>query len=261
MSTATRPTETVTDERMTRLRVYNGVMAVLHAAQAVAVLVLGNAFALPVTAQYLNGPPGSGIGEPVELYSFRIAWAVAIFLGISAVSHLVLATVGFTRYAANMRRGRNTVRWVEYSISASVMIVLIAQVTGISDVAALLAVFGVNASMILFGWLQEKYHSPGDGGWLPFLFGTIVGLVPWVAVVLYVASPANPSDAAPPAFVYGIIVSLFVFFMSFAVNQLLQYKQVGPWRRYTFGEAAYVLLSLVAKSILAWQIFANTLIG
>ncbi|HEX6031907.1 MAG TPA: heliorhodopsin HeR, partial [Tepidiformaceae bacterium] len=62
-----------------------------------------------------------------------------------------------------------------------------------------------------------------------------------------------------PNFVYGIFVSLFLFFNSFAVNMLLQYRRVGPWREYLFGEKAYILLSLTAKSALAWQVFANTL--
>ena len=63
-----------------------------------------------------------------------------------------------------------------------------------------------------------------------------------------------------PGFVFAIFVSLFVFFNSFAINQLLQYRRVGPWRDYRFGEAVYVGLSLVAKSALAWQVFANTLV-
>ena len=51
-----------------------------------------------------------------------------------------------------------------------------------------------------------------------------------------------------------------MLFNTFAINQLLQFKQVGPWRNYLFGERQYIILSLVAKSVLAWQIFANTLI-
>ena len=31
------------------------------------------------------------------------------------------------------------------------------------------------------------------------------------------------------------------------------------WRSYVFGEKAYLVLSLVAKSALAWQIFAGSL--
>jgi Heliorhodopsin len=63
-----------------------------------------------------------------------------------------------------------------------------------------------------------------------------------------------------PSFVYGIFVSLFIFFNCFALNQYLQYRQFGPWRDYLFGERVYAGLSLVAKSALAWQVFANVLV-
>jgi len=64
----------------------------------------------------------------------------------------------------------------------------------------------------------------------------------------------------PPGFVWGILASYFVFFMSFAVNMVLQYKKVGRWRDYLFGEKAYIILSLTSKSLLTWLVFANTLI-
>jgi len=50
-----------------------------------------------------------------------------------------------------------------------------------------------------------------------------------------------------------------VFFNCFAVNQLLQYRARGRWADYLFGERVYILLSLVAKLALAWQVFANVL--
>jgi hypothetical protein len=53
---------------------------------------------------------------------------------------------------------------------------------------------------------------------------------------------------------------MFLFFNSFAINMVLQYKQVGKWRDYLFGETTYVALSLVSKSLLAWLVFANVLI-
>ncbi len=40
---------------------------------------------------------------------------------------------------------------------------------------------------------------------------------------------------------------------------VLQYKRIGRWADYAFGESTYVLLSLVAKSALAWQVFGGTL--
>lgn len=72
-------------------------------------------------------------------------------------------------------------------------------------------------------------------------------------------SECSRHEADQHGFVVGIFVSLFVFFNSFALNQWLQYRQVGPWRSYAFGEKAYLVLSLVAKSALAWQIFAGSL--
>jgi hypothetical protein len=138
------------------------------------------------------------------------------------------------------------------------MIVLISQITGISDISALLAIFGINASMILFGAIQEKYENPGKPNLLPFWFGSFAGIIPWIAILIYVISPGT--TVSPPGFVYGIIIALFLFFNCFAVNMILQYKQIGPWRDYLFGEKVYIILSLTAKALLAWLIFANVLV-
>lgn len=251
-----------TDEpgKFASLRRYNLVAAAFHAVQAGAVVALANGFSLPVNGTYLAGPPGTPPGEPVTIFETPVGLAVAGFLALSALAHLLVASPWFfDRYRADLLENRNIFRWLEYSLSSSIMIVLIAQITGITDIAALLAIFGVNASMILFGWLQEKYHQPGDGGWLPFVFGCLAGIFPWLAIVIYVVAPGSTSGVTPPAFVYGIFVSLFLFFNVFALNQWLQYKRVGRWRDYLVGERAYITLSLVAKSALAWQVFAGTL--
>ncbi|GGB70154.1 hypothetical protein N798_15560 [Knoellia flava TL1] len=235
--------------------------AALHTVQAVAVVVLATDFALPVTASYLAGPPGTAPQEPTVLFDLSTGPAVAGFLALSAVAHLLVSTVWFRGYVSDLSRGINRARWVEYAMSSSLMMVVIAQLVGIADVTALLAIVGVNASMILFGWLQEKYEQPAGGGWLPFWFGCIAGAVPWVAVVVYTVAPQSPSEVSPPGFVYAIIVSLFLFFNVFAVNQWLQYRGRGRWRDYLFGETVYIVLSLVAKSLLAWQVFGGTLAG
>jgi len=243
----------------TRLRRANVVAAVLHAGQAVAVVALASDFTLPVTASYLAGPPGTTPDDPVVLFDVPTGLAVSAFLALSALAHVLVATVWWRRYADDLAQQRNPARWVEYSLSASLMIVLIAQLVGISDVAALAALFGVNAAMILFGWLQEHYERPGGRGWLPFVFGCVAGAVPWIAISVYLFSPGSTSDASAPGFVYGIFVSLFLFFNVFALNQWLQYRAIGRWRDYLFGERVYIVLSLTAKSALAWQVFGGTL--
>ena len=173
------------------LRRDNAVAAAVHLVQAVAVVALATDFALPVTASYLEGPPGTPASDPVVLFDVPTGGAVAAFLALSAVAHAVVCTGWWRRYLTDLGRGRNPARWVEYSFSSSLMIVLIAQLVGISDIAALVALFGVNASMILFGWLQERYEEPGGGGWLAFGFGCVAGVVPWLAIGVYLLSPGS----------------------------------------------------------------------
>lgn len=245
------------DARLRRLNLGAGLA---HAAQAVAMVLLSNGVSLPVSATFATAQPG----EPLDasrlsvLFSYRLGPAVAAFSALSALFHFLVASPwGHARYVEELAHHRNRFRWVEYSLSASLMIVLIAGITGITDVAALMALFGVNASMILFGWLMETTSRPGAGtDWTPFIFGCIAGVVPWAAILVYLLG----AGSGTPGFVYGIFVALFVLFNCFAVNQLLQYRANGRWADYLFGERVYIWLSLVAKSLLAWQIFANILV-
>jgi Heliorhodopsin len=249
----------ISEPRARSLRRTNVTLGAVHAVQAVAVLALATAFALPVTASFIEGPPGTPAGAPTTLFDVSVAWGVAIFLLLSAGFHWLISAPGvFDRYITGLNAQHNYFRWTEYSLSSSVMIVLIAMLTGISDVAALIGIFAANMAMIFFGAVQERYEKPGGSLW-PFWMGCIVGIAPWLAVGVYLVSPG--SAAEPPAFVYAIFVSLFIFFNIFALNMWLQYRQIGRWRSYTFGETSYFLLSLVAKSALAWQVFAGTLAG
>ena len=259
MTAATAEPTTAAPTGLTRLRTYNLLMGFLHMAQGIVVLVLANDFTLPVIATFMEGPPGAAPPSVDPLFDVSIAWGVAIFLFMSAVAHFAIASPGIYQwYEHNLAEKRNYARWIEYSLSSSLMIVLIALLTGIADIAALIALAGVNASMILFGLLQEKYENPGaDAGWLPYWFGVIAGAIPWVAIGIYLFSPGT--DASPPGFVYGIFFSLFVFFNIFAIVMVLQYRKIGRWADYRFGESTYVLLSLLAKSALAWQVFGGTL--
>lgn len=255
----------VSGSAMSRLRWYNLVVGLVHLIQAGIVFALSNDFTLPVTAGFLGGPPGSAFTPRETLWNVPIGPAVGIFLLLAAADHLLMAAPRvWTWYRDNLGRQINYARWWEYSVSASVMIVLIAMVTGVSDIGALIAIFGVNTAMIFFGMVMEIFNRPGAAervNWTPFLFGCVAGVVPWIVIAYqFIGAENRAQGAGVPTFVYGIVISLFILFNSFAVNMVLQYRRIGHWRDYLFGEKAYILLSLTAKSLLAWQIFANTLI-
>ena len=93
--------------------------------------------------------------------------------------------------------------------------------------------------------------------WTSFIFGSVSGIIPWIVILLYFYGALNSAGAKPPAFVYAIIPTIFAFFNLFAINMFLQYKKVGPWKNYLFGERVYIILSLTSKTALAWMIFAG----
>jgi hypothetical protein len=250
-----------TEDRLRRLRRFNLAMGGLHLVQAAAILLLSTAFALPVTTSFLRMEGDRLAPTTRTLVEIPIGPAVATFLALSAIAHLgVSVPGGFRRYAADLARGMNRARWIEYAASSSLMIVVIAMLVGIYDVGSLLLLFGLNASMILFGWVMEVHNQTTERtNWLSYWFGCFAGAVPWIAIGIYLLGPTAVGDPGPPGFVYGIYVSIFVFFNIFALNMALQYRRAGRWADYLFGERAYVVLSLVAKSLLAWQVFAGTL--
>lgn len=244
------------------LRRWNLAMAALHFAQGTLILAIASDFSVPVTAAFVRMNQEAQSLEPrlETLFDVRLAPVIASFLFLSALAHLAVSLPGiYPWYRQNLDRRVNYARWIEYAFSSSVMMVAIAMLVGIYDVVSLIALFSLNAAMILFGWVMERHNQASEStDWTSYVFGCCAGIVPWIGVAIYLAGAGGDSGDVP-AFVYWIFVSIFAVFNIFAVNMLLQYKRVGPWRNYLFGEFVYILLSLTAKSLLAWQVYAGTL--
>ena len=237
-------------------------MAAVHFAQAVAVLVLSRDFRLPLTASYLRFDPATTSLEPAiaTVAEASLAGLIVAFFLVSSMAHLFIATVYRRRYERDLLRGLNVARWVEYAISASVMIVAIAMLVGIYDIGALLMLFSLVALMNLLGLVMEVHNQTTPRtDWLSFWIGALAGIVPWAVIAISFWASSTYGGGQIPAFVYWIYVSIFLFFSCFAVNMWLQYRRIGPWASYLYGERVYIVLSLVAKSALAWQVFAGTL--
>jgi len=249
------------DPEIGKVKRLNLIAGALHLVSMLAILALANDAKLPVNATYLTEAPGTGnFSDPINLFNLKIGYMVAAFLALSAFFHFfIISPSMFGKYTAGLKNHINVFRWVEYSLSSTIMIIVILQLNGTADYIALMGIAGVNVSMILFGWLQEKYTTPGDGDLLPFWFGCIAGIVPWLATLVNILSPKGPAESTTPGFVYGIVISLFILFNCFAIVQYKQYKAQGKWANYLHGERRYIILSLVAKSLLAWQVFSGSL--
>lgn len=246
---------------LNELRKYNLIAGFLHLAQGIAVLIFSKVFTLPISGNYLNFNNYTQTLEPTSrvLFDISLPALIVIFFLLSASAHFIIATTYNKKYEKDLLKGINKARWIEYSLSASVMMVAISLLVGIYDLFSLIMIFALTAIMNLMGLMMEVHNqTTKKTNWLSYLIGCGAGIIPWLAVAFYMWLGADNGSAAP-TFVYWIFVSIFIFFSIFALNMVLQYKKIGPWKDYIYGERAYIILSLVAKSLLAWQVFAGTL--
>jgi len=248
------------EEKLKKLRSFNLIIGFIHLIQAILMVWLSSDFAISITSMYMMGPPGTDRMGTETLFDVRVGILVALFMFLSSIAHFSVSTFAYNWYQKNIKNHINRARWIEYSVSSSLMIIAIAMLVGITDIGVLISIFIVNASMIFFGWLMESLNQYTEKVvWTPFIFGCIAGAAPWLTIFIRLITASSKSPVAIPNFVIGIFISLFIFFNIFAINQFLQYKKVGRWQDYLYGEKVYIILSLFAKTALAWQVFSGTL--
>ena len=248
---------------------FNKNMSILHLVQGLFMVIFGLlpqlAFSIDIYTVYSRfelGPPPVLEPNPTNFFSFS---AVGVFVGcfllISALAHFLIAYPLNKSYIRNLKQGINKIRWFEYAFSSSVMIVLIAMFFTILDFWSLVMIFVLNALMNMFGLMMELYNvytrKLGEKiNWTAYYLGVIAGAVPWIVITAYFVNTTT-NGGQVPGFVYGIYIIEIFFYNTFAINMILQYKGVGKWKDYLFGERVYQILSLVSKSFLAWLVFGG----
>lgn len=181
---------------------------------------------------------------------------LASFPLISALAHFLIAFPKNKKYNQNLSKGMNPYRWYEYAFSSTIMILLISTFVGVWDLWSLVMIAVLNATMIMFGHLAEKVNQYTEKtDWSAYIYGCISGGTPWIVLYAYFIAALGSAETQPPTFVYLALLIYFVMFNSFAINMLLQYKGIGKWKDYLYGERTYIVLSFVAKTFLSWIVF------
>ncbi len=253
------------DVRFRKLRRFNFAMGSLHLVQGALMLVLANASTLPVQTTLLKFDPARGglFSVTDTIINLRLGPLVALFLLVSMTAHFAVSSPwGYRWYIMNLKKGINYARWYEYAVSSSIMVVVIAMLCGIYELSSLILIFALNATMNMFGLMMELHNQTTQKtNWTSYILGCFAGLVVWIVLGIYFFGSVLLAGKDFPLFVIFIFVSLAAFFNIFAVNMFLQYRAKGRWKDYLFGERVYIILSLTAKTALAWQVFAGTLQG
>jgi hypothetical protein len=245
-----------------QLQTFNRIAGLTHLIQGVALAFILNAeTTIPVITRFFDETDDGVMPVSQTLFEFPIALIAPNFLLLSAFAHLYISSPMYIRrYEQNIEKGINPARWWEYAISSSLMLVVLLMLGGLIELSSVVFIFFLNFIMNLMGLMMEKYNQLTDKtSWLPFNIGVLAGIVPWIMGGLYfVVSTNNIADSIPVYAQFGFLLT-FLFFNSFAINMWLQYKKVGKWKVYAYGEKSYIVLSLVSKSALGWIIVLGTL--
>lgn len=246
-----------------KLQKYNRIAGSIHLIQAVILFFLVNwSLKLPILTRFFDKTVSGDVTAVTQtLVNIPVAVVGPVFLFISAMFHFIISSPFYIRrYEQNIKRGINPMRWFEYSISSSIMLVVLLMLGGLLELPSVIFVFTLNFIMNMMGLVMEKYNQLTEKtSWLPFNIGILAGIIPWIVGGLYFwVSTSNIADSIPGYAKVGFLLT-FLFFNTFAINMFLQYKQVGKWKNYEYGERVYIVLSLVAKTALAWILVLGTM--
>ena len=231
-----------------QFRPANAGLAIAHLIQAALVVLIAGDVVISIPHR---GEPSAA----TSMLDVSVGVLMATFFVAAAVDHGLSATLLRRFYEAELSAGRNRIRWADFAVSAPLLMLLIALYTGVTDVAALVVIGAATLVVILCGWMQEALNPPGrrTTTMVPFWSGVVAALVSWSFVAGQLLGASDDLY-----FVVSIFLSLSILWASYGVNQWLQYHHVGRGADYLYAEQSYLLLSLVARPALAWQVIAGS---
>lgn len=201
-----------------------------------------------------------------ECYGIDLGWLIISFHILSfafqltaAITNLIGPIFGY-QYSNMIKNNKNPLRFIEYSFSASIMLIAIALLNGVTDINLITSIGILTSSCQLCGLAVEFINEKKIKwllhltGWLQFIWAYgIIGH----AFFKSIEAAENSGGTGPPSFVYVIVIVLFLLYASFGFVQLTELiTRLNPYTK----ETSYVILSLTAKLILGWMIFSNVLI-
>lgn len=260
----------------------NYVLAGIHAAAAVAVYLLLRGVSdpdyLPLTPNRSKIVEGAvdtfdnvleNVGSPISVPN-----AIVMFYAVTAFTHLVYANFWRTGYLKAIDEKHNPVRWIEYSISATIMIYIVCLTVGVRDVTALIPIIGANIGTMFTGYMAEEAIRKYDFeaalrsivlGWglQIAIFGSIfMKFIHTLGDVnAIVDGVTGERKYKIPGFVYFVLIPTFLYYTSFGVVAILwymnaknSYEKTGSLPSFEGTEKWYLYLSLFSKLFLGLYI-------
>lgn len=256
-------------EQLEQLRKMNLWLALAFGVQMAAILLFGGAKSVPVTAQYLGVDQLASdmAGHQVlaaathHLFDMRLSIVAAKPLFVLGLTCLLIATVGRSYYETQLRRGSNLARWLAFGLGGGMMVMALAEVSGVTDITVLALMLVLTILGFSLEPLAEKFKRQGKGGALPHALcaASVTGVVlPWAVLAVGIIG-ALLWDGHIPVSTYIMYATTALFFGCWALASHFRVRNQGKWADALYAEKMYMFLTLAAGSILAWQLFAGAI--
>lgn len=251
-------------------RKWNITLTAIYAIQGGALLILSTAHYVQLNALFTTNDAlqtrltGETVIAPAihQLFIINLVGPVAAFIFISAIMHLLAATIYRNKYDAWLKKEINPLRWIEYALSGGVILIIIGLLAGISDIGSLLMLFVLAIIVSISGFIIEaRVHLPKRSQMFQELdryLMAIAASIPWLIIGLYIIC-SNIFGSGVPAYLYEVYLTTLVLIIAIATNFYLTNKRKGGWKGYAYGECWHMGLSLIVQSLLAWQVFVDVL--
>jgi hypothetical protein len=252
------------------LRSWNIVLGVIYAALGLSTLLLSTPRPLALSTFFSTKDSLSSqvAGETVfapathVLGNFNLIYLVALLLFGAAVYHALLASSLRNIYEADLRRGVNRLRWLEYGFCGGLIVAILAAVAGMHDIASLAMLYGlVIASALVVVVLEVRAVSARQRELVLALKTSAVfaSVLPWLIIGLYIIGSMLWGAGQLPAHIRLAVAVIFGLFLLAAANIYMQRNKFGVWANYYHGERIYLVLVLVIKALLAGLFIAGVL--
>lgn len=189
------------------------------------------------------------------------------FFYITALFHLIYASSSI--YPELIKKHNNWLRWVEYSITSTMMLYIIALVCTVKDTNTYILLGSCNVVMALLGQMVEEKINRGESPWLPMAASFFLLFSEFAVIIREYTSRINqvneylvvPNTGVGriPTWISYMVIILFLFFSCFGIVAL--YYGIYPDTQYEYIEKGYIILSLVAKTVLGGFIGYGTAWG
>lgn len=179
---------------------------------------------------------------------------VSIFL-ITSFFHLFYYKSN--KYITEINKGYNRFRWIEYSITSTLMIFILCIISGVKEYYTVFSICALNILLMSMGYFLELSSLKEVK-----IVALVVGFFALTSIfsiiyanMIYNLKRAEDLDFDIPEWVKFVVFPMILWWISFGVVAILNTKNYGkPGYNYKRYEKYYIILSFLSKAFMGYYL-------